>query len=62
MITTGSFSSEARKEATRDGAQPIDLIEGNRLCDLLKEYKIGVTTTVRRIEDVRIDADYFDGI
>ncbi|WP_432559278.1 restriction endonuclease [Granulicoccus sp. GXG6511] len=62
LITTGSFSSEARKEATRDGAQPIDLIEGNRLCDLLKEYKIGVTTTVRRIEDVRIDADYFDGI
>lgn len=59
LITTGSFSSDARKEATRDGAQPIDMIEGNRLCDLLKEFKIGVTTTVRQIEDVQIVPDYF---
>lgn len=59
LITTGSFSSDARKEATRDGAQPIDLIEGNRLCDLLEEYQIGVTTTIRQIEDVTIDPGYF---
>ena len=62
LITTGSFSSDARKEATRDGAQPIDMIEGNRLCDLLKEYKIGVTTTVRQIEDIQLNPDYFTQI
>lgn len=38
LITTGTFTSEAKREATRDGAPPVDLIDGNRLCDLLKEY------------------------
>lgn len=37
MITTGSFSSDARREATRDGAPPIDLIDGPALCEHLKK-------------------------
>lgn len=59
LITTGSFTSDALKESKRDGAPPIDLIDGNRLCDLLKEYGIGVTTTPRVVEDVKIEGDYF---
>ncbi|OBL00873.1 restriction endonuclease [Mycobacterium sp. 1245499.0] len=59
LITTGTFTSEARKEATRDGAPPIDLIDGDRLCDLLKELSLGVTTTQRVVEDVKIEGDYF---
>jgi restriction system protein len=62
IITTGSFTAEARNEATRDGAPPIDLIDGERLCDLLKEQRLGVETTVREIEDVTIRADFFDEI
>ena len=31
--------SEARQEATPDGAPPIDLIDGERLCDLLKKHE-----------------------
>ncbi len=38
FITTGNFTAEARSEASRDGAPPIDLIDGQRLCDLLKQY------------------------
>ncbi len=41
LITTGSFTTEAKKEATRDGAPPIDLIDGDRLCELLKRYELG---------------------
>ncbi|OSC26732.1 restriction endonuclease [Mycobacterium vulneris] len=59
LITTGTFTSDARKEATRDGAPPIDLIDGDRLCDLLKELSLGVTTTERVVEDVKIEGDYF---
>jgi restriction system protein len=59
LITTGSFTAEAKKEATRDGAPPIDLIDGERLCDLLKEHGLGVETTVRTIEDIRINSDFF---
>jgi Restriction endonuclease len=40
LITTGTFTAEAKKEATRDGAPPIDLIDGDRLCDLLKRYDL----------------------
>lgn len=59
LITTGTFTSDARKEATRDGAPPIDLIDGSSLCDLLKQYAVGVTTTERVVEDVKVETDYF---
>jgi restriction system protein len=36
MITTGTFSNDAKGEATRDGAPAIDLIDGDLLCDLVK--------------------------
>ncbi|WP_206068610.1 restriction endonuclease [Nonomuraea composti] len=62
MITTGTFTEPAKKEATRDGAIPIDLIDGDQLCDLLKEYGIGVTTTIRQVEDVVIDTDFLQGM
>jgi restriction system protein len=62
LITTGSFTSDAKKEATRDGAPPIDLIDGDRLCDLLKKYDLGVRTTTRTVEDVTIDAAFFGEI
>jgi restriction system protein len=59
LITTGNFTGPAKGEATRDGAPPIDLIDGERLCDLLKEHQLGVETTQRMIEDVHIHADFF---
>lgn len=50
FITTSSFTKQASDEATRDGAIAIDLIDGPRLCELLKEYELGVKTeTVERV-------------
>jgi restriction system protein len=62
MITTGTFTEPAKKEAARDGAIPIDLIDGDQLCDLLKEYGIGVTTTIRQVEDVIVNTDFLQGM
>lgn len=62
LITTGSFTAEARQEATRDGAPPIDLIDGDALCDLLKRYEIGVQTQRREVEEVELQPDFFDEI
>jgi restriction system protein len=62
LITTGSFTAEAKAEAVRDGAPPVDLIDGDRLCDLLKEYQLGVRVETRVTEDVEIDRAYFDGL
>lgn len=62
LITTGTFTADAKAEATRDGAPPVDLIDGHRLCDLLKTYELGVRTTVREVEDVKIAADFFSDL
>jgi restriction system protein len=59
LITTGSFTNEARREATRDGAPPIDLIDGDRLCDLLKENALGVRTKVVETEEVAVVTEFF---
>jgi len=62
VITTGTFSQDARREATRDGAPPIDLIDGEELCDLLKEYGLGVSVTERVVEDVTVQPEFFEAI
>lgn len=60
LLTTASFTADARKEATRDGAPAIDLIDGDALCDLLKTTKIGVSVSL--IEKVEINESTFSGI
>jgi len=60
FITTGTFSRDAIKEATRDGAPPIDLVDGDLLADKLKELKLGVTTVM--IESVSVDGTWFESI
>lgn len=57
FISTGSFTASATEEATRDGALAIDLIDGERLCDLLRSYSLGLT--IRKIERIDIDQDWY---
>lgn len=58
LITTGTFTRDAIKEATRDGAPPIDLIDGELLCEKLKEFKLGVSTEL--IEKIEINTNWFN--
>ena len=60
LITTGGFTRESRREATRDGAPPIDLIDGELLVDKLKELRLGVA--VQRVERVEVDREWFKSI
>jgi restriction system protein len=62
IITTGTFTADARKEATRDGAPAIDLVDGELLCELLKQYRLGVAVRERVVEDVSIDAPFLASI
>jgi restriction system protein len=57
VITTGTFSRDARLEATRDGAPPIDLVDGEQLVERLKDLRLGVE--VKMIEDVTVKPDWF---
>ncbi|MGB3491119.1 MAG: restriction endonuclease [Elainellaceae cyanobacterium] len=60
LITTGTFTRDAIKEATRDGAPPIDLIDGEQLVQRLKELGLGVKISL--IESVDIDVEWFSKI
>ena len=60
FITTGTFTPAAVREATRDGAPPIDLLDGGEFAEKLKELSIGVRT--ERVELVHIEETWFDTI
>ena len=58
FISTGTFSPAAIKEATRDGAPPIDLIDGTELAEKLRDLGLGVRTET--VEVFRVDAKWFE--
>ena len=60
VITTGTFSRDAKIEATRDGAPPIDLVDGEQLLEKLKDFRLGVV--VKMIEHVSVLSEFFDEI
>lgn len=60
FITTGTFTMDAQREATRDGAPAIDLVDGDHLCDLLKEYKLGVD--VELVEEIKVKEAWFQTV
>lgn len=62
MISTGTYTAEARREAQRDGAPPIDLIDGVSLVQKLKELELGVSVRQRIVEDVMVEPKFFEGI
>jgi len=57
FITTSTFTPAAIKEATRDGAPPIDLVDGDQLAEKLKELALGVKTEM--VETVSVVDDWF---
>lgn len=58
FITTGTFTKEAVNEAKRDGTRPIDLIDGEALCRLMKEKNLGLKVVTK--EDVTVEKEFFD--
>ncbi len=57
FVTTSSFSKQAQDYAS-GLQQRIILIDGERLCDLMIEFDVGVRR-YRSIEVKRIDEDFF---
>ncbi|MBX7129288.1 MAG: restriction endonuclease [Flavobacteriales bacterium] len=57
FITTGYFTRDAIREAVRDGASAIDLVDGDKLAEKLKTLGLGVK--VEYIESVSPDPEWF---
>ena len=60
FITTGYFTREALKEATREGAPAIDLMDGDKLADKLKSLSLGLN--IKMIESIEVDKEWFKNI
>lgn len=42
IVTTGSFTGDARKEAVREGVPPIELVDASRIVELCEELELGL--------------------
>jgi restriction system protein len=42
IITTGTFTSQAKQEATRDGVPPIELVDGEKLVSMFARAELGL--------------------
>lgn len=62
FVTTGNFTLEALRDATREGAPPIDLVDGEQLADKIRELGLGVKMRKVETEVIEIDIDWFKGI
>jgi len=62
LITTGNFTKDAMREATRDGAPAIDLVDNDQLVEKLKELSLGIHTKRIEVEQVTVDSAWFQGI
>ena len=60
LITTGSFTKDAIKEATRDGAPAIDLVDGDQLVEKLKQLSLGIEVKKLVVEQINIDRGWFE--
>lgn len=56
ILTTGTFTQEARREARRDGARPIELVDGDKLVDMFEKLELGLRP--KKIFDV--DDEFFE--
>jgi restriction system protein len=59
IITTGTFTRDARIEALRDGAPPLDLVDGDDLVQMLKAYQLGVKVESKVVESINIEHTWF---
>lgn len=58
LITTGRFTRGAWEEAQREGATPIDLVDGEEFAEMLADLELGVES----VEAYRIDPEWFEDV
>jgi len=56
IITTGTFTAEARREGSRDGVPPIELLDGDKLVDMLESLELGL----KPVTSFEVDSSFFD--
>jgi len=60
ILTTGTFSSDAVKEANRDGVPPVELVDGEKLVEMFESLEVGVHPKTVYEVDLEFFKPYFD--
>jgi restriction system protein len=60
LLTTGTFTVEAKREARRDGAPPIELVDGEDLVRLCEQYEFGLKPRTTFDVDEQFLQQFFD--
>lgn len=58
FLTTSSFTTEARREATRDGVPPIELVDAQKLVDMFEQLQLGLTPRMVYEVDPKFFAEF----
>lgn len=58
IITTGTFTLEAKKEARRDGVPPIELVDGELLIDMFERLELGLAPRTTYDVDEKFFEDF----
>ncbi len=56
IVTTGSFTSDSKKEAVRDGVPPIELVDGEKLVAMIEHLELGLNP----VKSFKVDEAFFD--
>jgi restriction system protein len=56
IMTTGTFTTEAKKEARRDGVPPIEIVDGEKLVEMFEHVELGL----KPVKTYEIDEKFFD--
>ncbi|RLB93567.1 MAG: restriction endonuclease, partial [Deltaproteobacteria bacterium] len=56
ILTTGSFTLDAKKEARRDGVPPIEIIDGEKLIEMFELLEFGL----RPLKTYEVDYRFFE--
>jgi len=56
ILTTGTFTKDARREAVRDGVPPIELVDADKLINMLENLQLGL----KPIQTFSVDTDFFE--
>jgi restriction system protein len=56
MLTTGTFTADAQREATRDGVPPIELVDGQKLIDMFAQLELGL----KPLTTYELDLSFFN--
>ena len=61
IITTGTFTADARREADRDGAPPVELVDGEKLVEMFERVNVGLRQQVVYEIDYAFFASFMPG-